>query len=527
MALPILKPKNSAAALPDDPLAQFEAESASSMHGGSSVAAGPLAADPLAAGPLTAGRSTAGPWAARPLIAGPSAAGSSTAGRLAASTPAPEFDTPLGAIAPSELLALETVLERRISVSWLEAVAIVEATCAALVSDGEELPAPDPSDILLTAEGGIEVRTRFGFGRSDSVQRLARTLHTLTSGQAIPAPLRLFTSKWIGSEGNDSIADFAKELAYFARPNGSDLIREVYLRCAAAPVTKKRTTAASMQEPENQAEKKSLKVSPKPAKRSRAPLVIAVFSLAFALAIGIIFSRPSTGEAGSSDLLTNLRARAAEFARSLGDVRTQLGNLSAQLTAHLASGADKPAAEKPTPKTVPTTSSRARGNTPTSTAPSGASPLPARTLPGIATRSTAGSSGAASAPVLDLSALRPPDAGRPESPLAAPIAAPPAETVDPEAIYTSADEGISPPKMLYPQLPPPPLVISGSNDNVNVMEIVIGGDGSVERVKLVSPPRRLTDMMLLSGAKSWRFAPASKNGLPVRYRMAFSWATTP
>ena len=77
--------------------------------------------------------------------------------------------------------------------------------------------------------------------------------------------------------------------------------------------------------------------------------------------------------------------------------------------------------------------------------------------------------------------------------------------------------------MLYPQLPPPPLVISGSNDDsVNVMEIIIGGDGSVERVKLVSPPRRLTDMMLLSGAKSWKFTPASKNGLPVRYRMAFS-----
>ena len=81
--------------------------------------------------------------------------------------------------------------------------------------------------------------------------------------------------------------------------------------------------------------------------------------------------------------------------------------------------------------------------------------------------------------------------------------------------------------MLYPQLPPPPLVVSKSGNNVNVMEIIIGGDGSVETVKLVSPPRRLTDMMLLSGAKSWRFAPASKNGLPVRYRMAFSWATTP
>jgi outer membrane biosynthesis protein TonB len=70
-------------------------------------------------------------------------------------------------------------------------------------------------------------------------------------------------------------------------------------------------------------------------------------------------------------------------------------------------------------------------------------------------------------------------------------------------------------------------MISQSNDGVNVMEIIISAAGVVERVHLVSQPRRLTDMMLLSGAKSWRFAPASKNGLPVRYRMAFSWATTP
>ena len=484
MAIPFLTSKPRTNGRADDPLAQFEAESTVSIHDG------PVPALPVAR------------------------------------KPAPEFDTSLGAFEASEPLALETVLERRIPVSWLEAVAILEATCAALApAEEEELPAPDPSGILLTSEGGIEVRTGFGFGRSDSVQRLARTLHTLASGQAIPAPLRLFTSKWIASEGSHSIADFAKELAYFARPNGADLIREVYLRCASAQVVKKQTAAASKQPAEKQAGK-SPKPAPEPAKRSRALLVAATFLLVFAVALGIAFSRPpQTGQEGSSDLLSNLAARAAEFARSLGDVRTQLGNLSAQLTAHLASG-DEPTAPKPPPPTPRTASNRAGGNARTSTAQPAVPPLPALTLPRVATRSTAGSPSAAAGPALDLSVLRPPDAGQPESPLSAAVV-PPAETIDPEAIYTSADEGISPPKMLYPQLPPPPLVVSASSHNVNVMEIVIGGDGSVERVKLVSPPRRLTDMMLLSGAKSWRFAPASKNGLPVRYRMAFSWATTP
>jgi hypothetical protein len=493
MALPILKPDVRAAAGSDDPLAQFEAESPGSLHDGRSVAAVAPAA-----------RS------------------------LPASAPAPEIDASSGAFDGAEPVALETVLSRRVAVSWAEAVAILEATCAALVSaDGDELSAPEPADILLTAQGSIEVRTRFGFGRGDSAQRLARTLHTLTSGQAIPAPLRLFTSKWIASEGNHPIADFAKELAYFARPNGSDMIREVYQRCGVAPVTKKPATAASKQESENR--KKSPKSLPKPATRSRVALVIAAVALLMAVAIGIAVSlAPQSGQAGSSGLLANLAAGAAEFGRSLGEVRTQLGNLTTQLSEHLASGADNPAAAKPAPAADATTASnRAQGNTRPSTTQSATAPLPARTLPGMTTRSTSAARSGAPAPALDLWALRPPDAGRPESPLAAPTALKPVETVDPEAIYTSADDGISPPKMLYPQLPPPPLVINQSNNNVNVMEIVIGDDGAVERVHLVSEPRRLTDMMLLSGAKSWRFAPALKNGLPVRYRMAFSWATTP
>jgi hypothetical protein len=451
---------------------------------------------------------------------------------LAARTPAPEFDASLNAVDGSEPVALEAVVSSATAVSWLEAVAILEATCAALVSaDGGELPAPEPSDILLTANGSIEVRTRFGFGRAESVQRLARTLHTMTSGQAIPAPLRLFTSKWIASEGNPAIADFAKELAYFARPNGSDLIRDVYQRCVAAPVTKKQTKGASKQQPEDQTEKTPPKFSPKPATRSRAARVIAAVSLLMAVVIGVAVSvAPQTGQPGSSGLLANLAAGAAEFGRSLGEVRTQLGNLTAQLSAHIASGADSAAGAKPAPATgAPATSNRPQANnsTRTSASQSASAPLPARTSPGAAASSASAARSSASAPALDLSALRPPDAGRPESPLAAPIVLAPVETIDPETIYTSADDGISPPKMLYPQLPPPPLVINQSNNNVNVMEIIIGDDGAVERVHLVSEPRRLTDMMLLSGAKSWKFAPASKNGLPVRYRMAFSWATTP
>jgi hypothetical protein len=36
----------------------------------------------------------------------------------------------------------------------------------------------------------------------------------------------------------------------------------------------------------------------------------------------------------------------------------------------------------------------------------------------------------------------------------------------------------------------------------------------------------MTDMLLLSGAKLWKFEPATKDGQPVRYRTTVSWQTT-
>ena len=59
------------------------------------------------------------------------------------------------------------------------------------------------------------------------------------------------------------------------------------------------------------------------------------------------------------------------------------------------------------------------------------------------------------------------------------------------------------------------------------MELIISEDGTVEQVKLLSDPKRMTDMMLLSGAKTWRFDPARREGTPVRYRLVFMWEATP
>ena len=62
---------------------------------------------------------------------------------------------------------------------------------------------------------------------------------------------------------------------------------------------------------------------------------------------------------------------------------------------------------------------------------------------------------------------------------------------------------------------------------MNTMELVVSRPGRVEQVRLLTPVKRMTDMLLLSGAKTWKFTPAMKEGQPVRYRTMFRWEATP
>jgi hypothetical protein len=98
----------------------------------------------------------------------------------------------------------------------------------------------------------------------------------------------------------------------------------------------------------------------------------------------------------------------------------------------------------------------------------------------------------------------------------------PVEGISPTVVYTTTDLDVEPPQMVYPHLPR----VAYPGPDVNSMEVVVGENGSVERVRLLSVARRMTDMMLLSGAKSWRFAPALRDGQPVRYRITINWSAT-
>jgi len=52
---------------------------------------------------------------------------------------------------------------------------------------------------------------------------------------------------------------------------------------------------------------------------------------------------------------------------------------------------------------------------------------------------------------------------------------------------------------------------------MSIMDLLISESGDVLSVRLVPPARDVREAMMLSAAKAWRFAPATRNGRAVPY----------
>ena len=88
-----------------------------------------------------------------------------------------------------------------------------------------------------------------------------------------------------------------------------------------------------------------------------------------------------------------------------------------------------------------------------------------------------------------------------------------------ESIYTAADVDVSRPSPHASQVP---WQWPGGASRTEMLEVVVSQRGEVEQIKLLSPPRRMVDVMALSAAKMWTFDPALRDGAPVRYRLVLT-----
>ena len=129
-------------------------------------------------------------------------------------------------------------------------------------------------------------------------------------------------------------------------------------------------------------------------------------------------------------------------------------------------------------------------------------------------------------PARTAAASETPAAATPSAVIAAPVAAsmpvsladeavaePVAVPVVDFTVYSSADTDV---------IPPTPPVASGLRPWRNkvgpAVEVTVASDGTVEKVRVLGTTH-MSDAMVLSHVKAWKFAPALRAGDPVRYRL--------
>jgi hypothetical protein len=110
-----------------------------------------------------------------------------------------------------------------------------------------------------------------------------------------------------------------------------------------------------------------------------------------------------------------------------------------------------------------------------------------------------------------------PAAPPPSTAPAAPIAEPPALPKAPR-VFTSNDAEVTPPTVIRQELPTYPGQVPIAKQGM--IEVIIDETGAVESALMRISVSPVYDPMALAAVRSWRYRPATMNGLPVKYRKA-------
>ena len=374
-------------------------------------------------------------------------------------------------------VSIGNVLERQVPLEWFEGVALVAGLCSAL-GDSDSPFIPKPDDVLLTPEGAVVIRG----GAADDIAALPRLLSALLDGASPPAPLRLFVLHAVSSDVYKTAQSFGSALAYYERPNRTELVQSAYARCLETPLVPAPRPIEPIEQEEEAPTPIPQHTSPRHARRWIAGVVaVACVSV---IALTVMTSRRTL--AAFADTVVASDAQASERADA-ASTPADPGVSDPLLAAGKRGRRPRPSAVRPG-----ATSERLGA---------------AREYIGRTAETPSTAAGAA-----------------PEVTWTVPVAqVNPVLTPDP-GIYTAKTPGIEPPTLRDPErLPSAVFVVIG--DVKHAIELIILESGAVGRVTLLTPSGRMTDMMLLSAAKTWTFEPATKDGQPVKYRLLLNWAS--
>lgn len=392
-------------------------------------------------------------------------------------------------------IRLDELLGRDVVVRWYEGVALVQAVCRQLLDgDGSTEVFPTASEILLSLDG--TVATLVPSGRN-AVTTAAHVLARMLSDD-VPVRLRLIVAQATGAvTAYPTLLEFSNALAYFERPDGKQILRQLAERAAVAPP---RDGVQSNVPAPLPVEDASVATS-HAAARNRGWRPVAVGAL-----VAIVGT--SAGWVASSNGGNGRLGHALDTLK--GVIHSQLASSPSNPPAEAMDTGRGSKPERPRAAVKPAVKSGAapRPEAPTRAAlAQGIFPLPS--LPPLhAVGMTSNWTLTLSRPVFYESVEVPTSTG-------------PDEVGEIEAdatrIYSGAEVGVIPPRSLYPKLPPDPPPGTRLEDRT-VLELLVATDGLVEHVQLRTPPRDIHEFMLVSAAKAWVFYPATVGGHPVRFR---------
>lgn len=369
-----------------------------------------------------------------------------------------------------QLVASQTPL------AWFEAVAIAQELYAVILASaavGSEIGL-EAEDVAITPEGGIELRKGTPPGLPPVPQAARILLTLLGEAESLPVQLRLLALQEVSPTPScKSVLELSTRLALFERPGRQTAIRDVYERFSRLPP---RGTEPPVAAPAPAA---LTARTPPPWWRRRRVYALAGAAAVMAVTVATLVwlwpavVPPPPGQADPR-----------------GPAAKAIGDNAASVAAALTSGA----------RTV----ARWIGVVPAAR-PSVAQPaeVPASPIP---------------EPAVAPRRPRPRTQPMVALPREADTAPSPAVAGPDVNVYSAADADVVPPSIQRSRLPSVSRQGTPPGD-VPQVEVVVSPAGDVESVKLLTPSAGVMPAMMLSAIKTWRFDPARRHGLPVRYRL--------
>jgi TonB family protein len=91
---------------------------------------------------------------------------------------------------------------------------------------------------------------------------------------------------------------------------------------------------------------------------------------------------------------------------------------------------------------------------------------------------------------------------------------------DPQAVYRLGDEGVLPPvavSQASPQVPPALLDLVRRIRRIGIIDVAIDENGAVQGVTVRQSVNSAYDKLVVAAARTWKYRPATRNGVPVRF----------